>query len=150
MVSKGRRLVVDASVVAKWHLKDETLAEEALRLLEDFTYGKVELLAPDHIRYEVANAINVAVYRGRISEEQGRIALIDFLDLASLLTLYGESKLISNGFDKAQLFGCAFYDGLYLALAEDTQCQFIYADDSLGRLIKDKASYALWIGEYSQ
>ena len=53
------RYVVDASVATTWHLKDPlerhvALAEQVLR---DFQEARIELLAPDHIRYEVGSAI---------------------------------------------------------------------------------------------
>jgi predicted nucleic acid-binding protein len=46
-------LVVDASVVAKWYLRDETDVEQADLLLTRFTTGELVLVAPEQIRYEI-------------------------------------------------------------------------------------------------
>ena len=71
-------LVVDASVVVKWHLRDEEFVDLALRVLQDYQDGRIDLLAPDHVRYEVPNAIRVAVSRSRLSFVEGTGAVNDF------------------------------------------------------------------------
>src|SRR5438874_11637172 len=73
-------LVVDASVVVKWHLRDEEFVDLALRVLQDYQDGRIDLLAPDHVRYEVPNAIRVAVSRSRLSFVEGTGAVNDFLN----------------------------------------------------------------------
>jgi predicted nucleic acid-binding protein len=55
-VSDRQALVLDASVAVKWHLNDESDADAAALLLARFSTGDVPLIAPDHIRYEIANA----------------------------------------------------------------------------------------------
>jgi len=57
------RLVVDASVAAKWHLpeRDEEHTDRALALLTQFRGGDLELLAPAHIRFEVPSVLTVAI-----------------------------------------------------------------------------------------
>lgn len=47
------RLVVDASVVSKFFLKDEDHTAEAQQLLDDFASGSIELVAPQYLLYEV-------------------------------------------------------------------------------------------------
>ena len=76
-------LVVDASVAAKWYLPDEDYADQASALLGHFRQGKIKLVAPEQIRYEVPSAITVAT-RGRaprLTLEQGRRAIEEFLAL---------------------------------------------------------------------
>jgi predicted nucleic acid-binding protein len=53
--------VVDASVAAKWYLPDEPDSWHAAMLLADFRDGKIRLLAPEQVRYEVPSAIRNAL-----------------------------------------------------------------------------------------
>lgn len=48
--------VLDASVVLKW-LVDEADSERALRLREEYSYGKEEIVVPDLVLYEIANSL---------------------------------------------------------------------------------------------
>ncbi len=73
------RYVIDASVVTKWHLQDEDDSAVADALLTDFREGRVVLLAPNHLRYEVASVITNAVRTDRVTRHQARQAITDFL-----------------------------------------------------------------------
>ncbi|MGQ9684657.1 MAG: type II toxin-antitoxin system VapC family toxin, partial [Anaerolineae bacterium] len=57
------RLVVDASVAAKWILRDEQDVERADAVKRRYDCGQIDLLAPGQIRVEVANAIRRAALR---------------------------------------------------------------------------------------
>ncbi len=74
------RYVIDASVAIKWHLRDEQFVDESDALLADMLDGSAVLIAPDHIRYEVASAIHTAVRMDRLLEADGRLALTQFLE----------------------------------------------------------------------
>jgi predicted nucleic acid-binding protein len=60
MEQTAEALVVDASVAAKWYLRDETDVEQADLLLTRFTTGELVLVAPEQIRYEIPATISVA------------------------------------------------------------------------------------------
>jgi len=107
----------------------------------------VQLTAPDHIRYEVANALRVAALRGRVSQPEGRTAASAFLSWR--IPTVRTDKLIIAAYDAAAEFGCALYDGLYLALAQATNSPLIYAEDALRRRLGGTFPLALWIGDYS-
>jgi predicted nucleic acid-binding protein len=139
--------VLDASIAVKWHLHDEEFVAEARIVLADFREGRIRLLAPDHIRYEVASAIRQAVRRGRLQREVGAVAIDQFL--AWNVTTIGSSDLIRSAYDQALRHGCSLYDGLYLALAEAARCPLLYADERLRHNLTHRFPYALWIGEYS-
>jgi predicted nucleic acid-binding protein len=72
-VPEAPRYVVDASTEVKWYREDEPQAQESLVFLTDYHRGKVSLLAPDQIRYEVPAAMRRAVIRNRLSREDGRL-----------------------------------------------------------------------------
>jgi hypothetical protein len=65
MEKTAEALVVDASVAAKWYLRDETDVEHADLLLTRFTTGELVLVAPEQIRYEIPATISVATLGAR-------------------------------------------------------------------------------------
>jgi len=141
MASTAELLVVDASVATKWYLTDEPDADRALALLQRFGRGEVRLVAPLHIRFEVPSAITVAtrmILRGqsqpRRPSEQAARAIADFLALG--LPTVDDDALIVAAYEAAQQYGCAFYDGLYVALAQRLDVRFILADERFYPLIR--------------
>ena len=143
-----RTLVVDASVAVKWHLLDEEDADTALALFDDFVEGRVDLLAPDQIRYEVASSITVATLgrQPRLPRVEGEAALAEFLRIR--IHLHADDALIPAAFDVVHRHGCAFYDALYLALAQREEAAFITADRKLHQRIGHLSS-VLWLGDYT-
>ncbi|MHB8576530.1 MAG: type II toxin-antitoxin system VapC family toxin [Dehalococcoidia bacterium] len=111
-------LVLDASVGTQWYLRDEVDARRSAAVLDAFTAGTLRLIAPDHIRYEIASAIRVAtrVTPPRLTEQQAQQALATFLRLD--VPTINDNALIAAGYAAAGSYGCAFYDGLYVALAQ--------------------------------
>ncbi len=147
MASTVPRLVVEASVAAKWHLPDEDYADQAGALLSQFHQGRIKLVAPEQIRYEVPSAITVAT-RGRsprLTLEQGRRAIEEFLAL-DLETIRGD-ELVRLAYGLAHEYGCAFYDALYLALAQEMGVPFVTADGRLYRRVRAIPT-VLWIGDF--
>lgn len=140
------RYVLDASVAVKWHLRDEQHVVPALRALSDYREGRVDLLAPDHIRYEVASAIRVAVLRGRATPEEGRSSLADFYGW-QIPTIRSDS-LIFFAYEQALTLSCSLYDALYIALAKSTHAPLVYADERMRRNIGHRFPLALWIEDY--
>jgi predicted nucleic acid-binding protein len=141
-------LVVDASVAVKWHLEDEVWADRAARLLTRFSHGEVELIAPEHIRYEVPSAITNATLgkTPRLPEHEGKAAIEEFLGLG--LTMVGEDAIIVDAYRLSREHGCAFYDALYLAVAERFKLPFVTADTKLYERIS-KLPYVQWIEEFA-
>lgn len=141
------RYVVDASVATKWHLHDEQDTDAAVALLAEFREGRVHLVAPDQIGYEVASAIRNAVRTNRLTVEQAGTAIADFL--AWRIPTVAGDDLILAAYDHAIRFGCSLYDGLYLALADSAECPLIYADLRLRRAIEGRFPYSLWLADYA-
>jgi predicted nucleic acid-binding protein len=140
------RFVVDASIATKWYLRDEELAIEAAAIFEDFRVGRIDLLAPDHIQQEVANAVRNAVRRARITEAEAHAAVSAVLGWA--IPMIATSTLLASGMTVALRYDCALYDALYIALAERANCEFIYADRRLHNTLRGRFARALWIEEY--
>lgn len=148
MVATAELVVVDASVATKWHLPDETDADIALLLLDRFASGEVQLIAPQHIRSEVPSAITVATRgrQARLTREQGDAAVDEFLGIA--LPTVDDDQLVRATYATAYEYGCAYYDGLYLALAQRLGVRFILADDRFYRLIRH-LPFVTWLSDYS-
>lgn len=142
------RYVIDASVAVKWllRLRDEPFTEQADAVLADYRDGRIELLAPEHIRSEVGHALRRATRRQRITQHHGRAALERFY--AWRIPAVGDDALQLGGWDYCHRFSCSYYDGLYLALADMAGCPFIHADAKLRRTLGDHFPAARWIEDY--
>lgn len=114
------RYVVDASVAVKWHLRDEADLEHADALLTDFREGRIQLIAPEQIRYEVPSAIRNSLRTGRLTPSEARTAIADFL--AWRFPTVRTDVLVLAGYDWALRIGCSLYDGLYVGLAQMAGC----------------------------
>ncbi|MGE0544852.1 MAG: type II toxin-antitoxin system VapC family toxin [Dehalococcoidia bacterium] len=73
--------ILDASVAAKWYLRDEQLLDQADQVLNQFGEGTIGLAAPTYLLDEAGNILRTAVRRGRLSSEQATHALASFLAL---------------------------------------------------------------------
>ncbi len=140
------RFVVDASVAVKWHLNDEEDVATARKVRNDFVEGRILLLAPEQIRYEVPSAIRNAVRSRRLTPSDGATAVTDFLEWQ--LQVASHDTMILAAYDLALRFGCSLYDALYLALAESSGCPLVYADNRLRNSLGGRFPLALWIGDY--
>jgi len=129
------RLVVDASVAAKWYppLDREPLASEALALLNRWIRGEIELVAPDLIWTEVANVLWKSVRQNRCSLSEAEAALAAMLE-QNLPTVPAPS-LIDRAFHIAVLYNRTAYDGLYVALAVASNSELVTADEKLANAL---------------
>jgi predicted nucleic acid-binding protein len=138
-------LVLDATIAIKWYLNDEDHVLDAQRILDRFSAGDVSLIAPDHIRYELVNALLTAVRSRRISDEAARSAMNDFLSL-DIPTIRDDALLVS-GFETASFYECALYDALYLVLAERASVPFVHADRRLRNTLRQRFPNEMWIDD---
>ncbi len=147
MAPDANRLVLDASVGVKWLLADEEDSGLAQDLLRQFRLGDVGLVAPAHIRYEVFNALMVAsrLRRPRLTPQAGIEATDEFLGLR--IPTVSDDDLLLAARALAYQYGCAFYDGLYLTLAERLNLRLITADRKLNNLVASHP-LILWITDY--
>lgn len=147
MTQASSELVLDASVAVKWYLVDEANSQLALSVSRAFTSGRVRLFAPDHIRYELGSALRVAsrTRPPRLSEADAEANLVDFAQLG--VRMVNDPALILEAFRVAGVTGCAFYDGLYVALAQRLGIPLITADRKLYDRIRGLPA-ALWIGDW--
>lgn len=140
------RLVLNASVVAKWLLADEPLVPEARKLLQEFQEGVwKEFIVPEFCLREVANALWVAYRRGRITEEEARIGWFSFLQLN--LSVLPDPPL-SSVLDFSLRHGVPVYDSIYIMLAQQEGCPLLTADERLFQAVADSLPFVQWLGNY--
>ena len=71
-----RSIVVDASVVLKWQLDDEEAVDQALAFRDDYLlHGRVSLVAPFLLVFELTNGMLSATRRRRLSRDQAEEGL---------------------------------------------------------------------------
>lgn len=138
--------VLDASVATKWLLRDEQVVAAADQVLNGFRDGRIDLVAPNQIRYEVVSAIRSATRRERLTLGQGRTAVALFLSFG--IPTVDDDDLLVAGFEQALRFGCSLYDGVYVALAESIGRPLLFADLRLRHAFGDAFPLGPWIEDY--
>jgi predicted nucleic acid-binding protein len=121
--------VVDASVVLKWFLPEPDNAAADV-LLEMLLNNKAELLAPDLLLVETANALwKRVVLRQELTAEEATRVYRDLFTLPISFTAAGD--LADNALQLAMAHRHSVYDSLYCALAVEKRCNLLTADISL-------------------
>jgi len=138
--------VVDASVALKFQFHDEEAVGPATLLLTHYVEGKIDLIAPSLLPYEILSAIHVAINRKKIEEAVGYKAVSYLVSLG--IHLHEFDELIEMTFKLARKHGLSPYDCCYLALAERTKCNFITGDRRLYISCQNKFRRIKWIGDY--
>jgi predicted nucleic acid-binding protein len=126
--------VVDASVAAKWLLRDEEDVDRADGLLHRFDAGDLLLFAPRQIEVEVAAAVRKAVLNQRLSAEAAEEVLARWLGpFCGRLRLAENADLLAEALPRALALGITLFDALYVTLAEALDTELIVADSRLVR-----------------
>ena len=127
--------VLDASVAAKWFLPaaQEPLVNEAFLLLNDHAAGRTQFIVPDLFWAEFGNIMWKAVRQTRCTRQAGESA-ITLLKQRSFPTI-PSTNLLDVAFGIASAFDRTVYDCLYIALAVESQCAFITADERLANAV---------------
>jgi predicted nucleic acid-binding protein len=132
-------LVLDASVAAKWFLKDEleSYIEQADELLLRLLADDVELYAPRVIHYEVCHLLRKATRHPdpntgtfRLSKENAIQSAQEFLALPLYILDTIEQEYIW-ALETAIDYHKGHADMTYIALAERLHCQWCTADDNV-------------------
>jgi len=125
-------VVLDASVVVKWVLRDEVGAAEALEWRERHRSGMDRVAVPEMLFYEVANAI---VWSGRIEPALIEECWVGLLAVGlAVYVLRGKPML--RAIELARVAQTSVYDACYVALAETLECDLVTADAKLARKLR--------------
>lgn len=122
------KIVIDASLALKWVLPEPDSAK-ALLLRDDHRNAIHELIAPDILLLEVANALTKAERRKIINPPE---ASQKFLDVAQTkVNLLPHIAVLARALELASNARIAIYDCVYVALAEKENCDLVTADAKL-------------------
>lgn len=126
-----KKFVLDASVAAKWFLPadSEPYSQEAMGILEQYTAGRLQLLVPDLFWPELANLLWKAVRQGRIAAASTDEAVVE-LSRCKMPTTPSAS-LLADAISIAGVFRRPVYDSMYIALAINSSCRMLTADEKL-------------------
>jgi predicted nucleic acid-binding protein len=124
--------VVDASVVVDWVAPGVDPEGPAMVALARLAAVDAELLAPRLVFAEVSDALLTGVRRRRWSGAAADAAHVLLRDLP--MELVDERRDLSRAWELARRYdNHAFYDLLYVALAERRRTQLVTADMALRR-----------------
>lgn len=128
-----RRLILDASVIAKWFSRDaEGYAEIAAKLRRDFVSEELVLLAPPILFLEL---LNIAGRRWRWTEANLR-EFADSLQASEFEAAVPSLRAVVPWIAR----GLSAYDASYVALAEEQGIALITADKQIAEIAPSVAS----------
>ena len=134
-------MIVDANVLLRAFFSDEEQVQ-AQALIRDHVTGRICLIAPDLILYEMTNAVVQAVRRERITDEQGEDILTSFDGLGIKM----EPVTWQQVWPLARRFDRSAYDAAYLALAKARRETLITGDLRMYNAVRDHLDWVRWIG----
>jgi predicted nucleic acid-binding protein len=127
--------VVDASVVARWFLGEETdaLVQRALTLLVEYRSGRLNLHAPELLFVEVPNVFWKQVrFAGLLPADANRaVAQL----LAYEFVLHSHASLAGDAFELALAHRISVYDAAYVTLAKRGSVPLWTLDQKLARAV---------------
>ena len=126
------RIVIDASVVAKWFLQEKN-SQLALTIHDLHINGKLELHAPIILIYEVLNALLHSRQFSKDELSNSAKALLNYNIQPHPLN----GKLADMTTEIAFNTQTTIYDSAYVALAQEIGCKFVTADIKLVHKIRD-------------
>ena len=139
------KYILDASVAVSWVLPEKH-SPKAVRLRNEFRKGLHELLAPDIFPGEVANALTRAERKKIIPHPQSMKRFIQAMRFAPELHPY--IPLLSKALAISSSMRVAIYDCLYVALAEQEQCELVTSDDKLVNAVQKQFSFVVHLSTF--
>ena len=118
--------VIDAGVVVKWFIPEVDSAK-AHQLLERYLQGVDTPAAPDLLIAECGNVFWRRCRQGDITPDEATESLADLLTLN--VPLIPATSLVQSALSLALQHQRTVYDALYLALAQERNCDLITADE---------------------
>ena len=145
---ESSQLILDASVVAKWFLRDEELLTTADAVRTDWEAGRWSLSAPGHLPFEVGNAILRAKRQSRLAERTALEALAAFARLTEEISFQPPHLVVGGGTQLTDALGVSFFDACYLHVARLMGASLITADAAFYRQTASQAD-VIWLGDYA-
>lgn len=131
-------IVVDASVAVQW------IAEEDTSSLSETLLTRADLVAPDLLLIEVANALRRKVYVGDISIDHAKAGLQFIREKVRLERTSAE--ILDRALELAELMYHPVYDCIYLAMAERSKTILVTYDQELQERASEQGLASLLAG----
>jgi predicted nucleic acid-binding protein len=139
------KVVVDSGVAIKWFVV-ESHSAEAIRILDRYQAGTLELLAPDLIFAEFGNIVwKKQIFQG-LSAANAQSALDNFRAVSFVIT--SSADLLADAYHLAVIHRRTVYDALYLALSARERCLFVTADEKLANAVGATLPYVTWVANW--
>jgi predicted nucleic acid-binding protein len=139
-------ICVDASLVLAFLLRDEEFSAHAAGLFAAWRTDREELIAPALLPFEVLSGLRLAVFRSRISKDEGDAQFVTFQ--AMPIELRRPSGLSDQTWDIGKRMNPPrLYDASYLALANIQDCDVWTADRRFVRLMAARSPRLRWAGD---
>ena len=120
------KAVVDASVVVKWFIEEE-YTTQALKLRDMFANGKIILIGPSLLNFEILNALKYSRIYNKNELKELAVAIGKYgFELHELIGNYSELTA-----EIAEARDLSIYDASYIALAELNDIDLFSADNKI-------------------
>lgn len=117
-------VVIDTSVAFKW-IREEDTRHLSLELLHQYLFGKEQVIVPELLLYELANALSSKTELTVEDIEQAWDLFADF----NVPTFTPTADFLQKCLRFAKKYQVSVYDATYAVLAEEKKCDLITADD---------------------
>jgi predicted nucleic acid-binding protein len=134
------KYVLNASVAACWVLRNP-LQAKALKLPAECQQNIHELIAPSHFPGEIASALTKAERQKLIPVGDAHLLIQDILNTPPVL--YAIDALFYRAVEISSQTRSGFYDCLYVAPAEQENCELVTADDRLINALQSQFSFII-------
>lgn len=108
--------------------------EQALSLLDKISQGKLQIVAPELILYEVSNAIKSSYKSGKISLKESKFLIKKVIELN--FSLVDFNTILEQSFDIAAKYDISIYDASYVAAAKSQKDFILYCRSKVNREVK--------------
>lgn len=125
------KLCLDACIALSM-LLPENDTDAALALREDFRNAVHEPIAPDSLPIGIAHALTRAERQGKIYAGSAQVLFDGFLDACPPLFPYFD--YLDRAMQLSSKFRIGVFDCVYVALAEEQECQVVTSDRRLSEL----------------
>jgi predicted nucleic acid-binding protein len=140
------KLVLDASVIAKW-LFTEIDSDKARALYTEARANKINLIAPQILPAEIGSVLFVRVLRGLLDAGEAS-SLYSKFELACP-ALHDVSLLTPAALQLALQYRHSVYDSLYVALSARERCELVTADEKLYRKFSPASPFIRLLRDWS-
>jgi predicted nucleic acid-binding protein len=125
-------VVLDTSVILKWFRQEEVLAGQALALRDAYLDGRIGVVVPSLVAYELANVLR---YKADLTTDQVQEAVQSLFGMG-LEWVLPSSATMGRAVGIARAYEATVYDAAFAALAEWMDATFVTADERLAHRLE--------------